>query len=55
GDTSASSRYFAEDLTEPFVLDDGHLPVPTTPGIGIDPLPDVLRRYTTRRRDLFVR
>jgi O-succinylbenzoate synthase len=55
GDTSASDRYFAEDLTEPFVLADGHLPVPTGPGIGIDPLPDTLRRYTTRRRDLFVR
>jgi O-succinylbenzoate synthase len=55
GDTSASDRYFAEDLTEPFVLADGHLSVPTAPGIGIDPLPDTLRRYTTRRQDLFVR
>ena len=23
GDTSASDRYYAEDITEPFVLDDG--------------------------------
>jgi len=52
---AALDRYFAEDLTEPFVLADGHLPVPTAPGIGIDPLPDTLRRYTTRRQDLFVR
>ncbi len=53
GDTSASSRYFAEDITEPFVLEDGHLPVPTGPGIGTAPLPDALRRFTVARRDLF--
>ncbi|CAM5239148.1 o-succinylbenzoate synthase [Streptomyces spiroverticillatus] len=49
GDTSASDRYFAADLTEPFVLDDGHLNVPTGPGIGIDPLPDVLEAVTVSR------
>ncbi|MCD9878589.1 o-succinylbenzoate synthase [Streptomyces guryensis] len=54
GDTSASSRYFAEDITEPFVLKDGHLPVPTAPGIGVEPLPDVLRRFARERRDLWV-
>ena len=32
GDTSASDRYFRTDVTEPFVLDDGHLRVPTCPG-----------------------
>lgn len=55
GDTPASSRYFTEDITELFVLRDGHLPVPTTPGIGIDPLPDVLARFTTARRELYGR
>jgi O-succinylbenzoate synthase len=36
GDTSASARYFAHDIvTEPFVLDHGHLRVPTGPGLGI--------------------
>jgi O-succinylbenzoate synthase len=35
GDTSASDRYFAEDLTEPFVLEDGTLPVPTGLGTGV--------------------
>ncbi|MEV6943410.1 o-succinylbenzoate synthase [Streptomyces sp. NPDC051172] len=54
GDTSASSRYFAEDITEPFVLKDGHLPVPTAPGIGVEPLPDALRRFTRVKRDLYV-
>lgn len=42
GDTSASARYYAQDVTEPFVLSDGQLPVPTGPGIGVDPIPDVL-------------
>ena len=46
GDTSASSRYYATDLTEPFVLEAGHLAVPTGPGIGVEPLPDVLAEFT---------
>jgi O-succinylbenzoate synthase len=46
GDTSASSRYFATDITEPFVLDDGRLRVPTGPGIGVEPLADVLESFT---------
>jgi O-succinylbenzoate synthase len=53
GDTSASARYFAEDITEPFVLQDGHLPVPSAPGIGVEPLPEALRRFTTGRSDLY--
>ncbi len=51
--TSASSRCFAEDITEPFVLRDGHLPVLTAPGIGVDPLPDALRRFTRARHTLW--
>lgn len=47
GDTSASGRYYATDLTEPFVLDDGHLAVPTGAGTGVEPLPDELARTTT--------
>ncbi|MEJ3745974.1 o-succinylbenzoate synthase [Actinomycetes bacterium KLBMP 9797] len=47
GDTSASSRYFARDITEPFVLEDGHLRVPDGPGLGVVPLPDVLAEATT--------
>ena len=37
GDTSASDRYYDQDITRPFVLEDGHLAVPTGPGIGVDP------------------
>ena len=50
GDTSASARYFTQDVTPPFVLDHGHLPVPGRPGIGVDPLPDVLDSVTTSRQ-----
>jgi O-succinylbenzoate synthase len=47
GDTSASGRYFATDVTAPFVLEDGRLRVPTAPGIGVDPIPDILESLTT--------
>jgi O-succinylbenzoate synthase len=52
GDVSASNRYYSQDLTEPFVLEDGHITVPTGPGIGIDPLPDVLASLVTSREQL---
>ncbi|GAB2971711.1 o-succinylbenzoate synthase [Amycolatopsis acidiphila] len=47
GDTSASDRYYRTDITAPFVLDDGHLPVPTAPGIGVEPIPELLAEVTT--------
>lgn len=47
GDTSGSSRYYRTDITAPFVIADGHLDVPTAPGIGIDPLPAELDAVTT--------
>ena len=46
GDTSASGRYYATDITEPFVLVDGHLVVPTGSGLGVQPLPDRLAEVT---------
>ncbi len=50
GDTSASDRYFAEDLIEePFVLGAGEhvgqLPVPTGPGTGVTVREDLLREW----------
>jgi O-succinylbenzoate synthase len=49
GDTSASARYFAEDLTEPFVLaPDGTMAVPEGPGIGAVPRPERLEACTVR-------
>ncbi|MGW1991845.1 o-succinylbenzoate synthase [Embleya sp. NPDC001921] len=47
GDTSASRRYYATDITTPFELADGHLDVPTGPGVGIDPIVDILDSVTT--------
>jgi o-succinylbenzoate synthase len=49
GDTSASARYFAEDLTEPFVLEDGHVAVPTGPGLGRTPRAEALRTAARTR------
>lgn len=50
GDTSASDRYFARDLTEPFVVEaDGTMEVPQGPGIGVDPLREVLAGATVAR------
>jgi o-succinylbenzoate synthase len=50
GDTSASARYFHEDLTEPFELaPDGTMAVPTGPGIGVTPRPDRLRACVVRK------
>lgn len=47
GDLSASGRWYEEDLTEPFELEDGYLRVPTGLGIGVAPRPDVLARRSS--------
>jgi o-succinylbenzoate synthase len=52
GDTSASDRYYKTDITEPFVLEDGHLALPTGPGIGVTPIPEVLDSLTTSAKTL---
>ena len=53
GDTSASARYFADDLTEPFVLEaDGTMGVPDGPGIGVEPRAERLDACTVRRQTL---
>ena len=36
GDTSASDRYYHRDITQPFVLREGRLDVPSGPGLGVD-------------------
>ncbi|WP_037311604.1 o-succinylbenzoate synthase [Amycolatopsis orientalis] len=46
GDTSASGRFYRTDITEPFVLQSGHLPVPTGPGLGVTPIPGLLDEVT---------
>ena len=47
GDTSASSRYFKQDLTTPFEMIDGYLEVPNLPGIGVSPNMEYLDSITT--------
>lgn len=47
GDTSASGRYYAQDITEPFVLRDGRLDVPQGPGLGVTPIPEIVDGLTT--------
>ena len=49
GDTSASARYFKQDITKPFVMDDGYLTVPTGPGIGIEPDLEFLNSITKHK------
>jgi O-succinylbenzoate synthase len=49
GDTSASNRYFEHDITEPFVLKEGHLHVPNEPGASRHPLPERLSEMVTNR------
>ncbi len=49
GDVSASNRFYREDITDPFVLDDGHLTVPTGRGIGVELRADVLASMVTSR------
>lgn len=48
GDISASDRFYETDLTEPFVLEGGHIRVPTGPGLGVEPIPDILKELTMR-------
>ncbi|MFC6880864.1 MULTISPECIES: o-succinylbenzoate synthase [Actinomadura] len=55
GDISASGRYYAEDITAAFELEDGHLSVPDGPGSGVNVLPDALARCTVARRVLYAR
>jgi O-succinylbenzoate synthase len=47
GDTSASDRYWSEDLTPAFVMKSGHLSVPSGPGLGVSPEPSALEEFTT--------
>jgi o-succinylbenzoate synthase len=50
GDTSGSSRYYHQDITPPFVLSDGYLEVPGGPGIGVEPIAEILDSVTTSKQ-----
>jgi O-succinylbenzoate synthase len=51
-DLGPSSRYFATDLTPPFESNGGTMIVPDGPGLGVEPLPDVLDDVTITQRTL---
>jgi O-succinylbenzoate synthase len=52
GDISATARYYAQDITPSFVLEDGHIAVPAGPGTGVEVLSGVLDRLTTHHEIL---
>jgi O-succinylbenzoate synthase len=50
GDISASSRFYARDIvTEPITITDGHVTVPTSPGLGFEIDDEALDAVTTTR------
>ena len=50
GDVSASSRFYHRDIvTEPAVLEDGHVRVPTGPGLGVEIDAQGLEDFTVGR------
>lgn len=50
GDVSASDRFYARDIvTEPAVLEDGHVRVPTGHGLGVEIDPVALEDFTVAR------
>lgn len=46
GDISESSRFYKTDITSPFVLDNGHMHVPTGPGLGVEVNTQLLQELT---------
>jgi O-succinylbenzoate synthase len=50
GDISASTRFYARDIvTDPITITDGHVTVPSTPGLGFDLDREFLDTVTTSR------
>jgi o-succinylbenzoate synthase len=47
GDVSGSDRFFDEDITARVEMKDGYVEVPTGPGLGTTPIPDLLDKHTT--------
>jgi len=50
GDISESRRYWEEDIVEPeFVMEDGMMPVPSGPGMGVSLRRDLVESLTVKR------
>lgn len=54
GDLSASKRYFHDDVTDEFVLEDGHIRLPTGPGIGVVPRPERLTQFNVSTKTIVI-
>ena len=53
GDVSASDRFYRRDIvTDPVVLEDGYVRVPTGPGVGVEIDPVALEDATVDRVEL---
>jgi O-succinylbenzoate synthase len=54
GDTSGSSRYWFEDIVSPEVMvsTKGTIEVPTTPGIGYEPVESIMDKYTLEKKEI---
>lgn len=53
GDTAASSRYWHEDIITPEVIvEQGIIPLPSTPGIGYEPNMELMEKYTTSIKEI---
>jgi O-succinylbenzoate synthase len=50
GDISESARFYKTDITEPFVLHNGHMHVPHQPGIGVTVNEDTIASLTKWRK-----
>ena len=50
GDISATDRYYEQDITQRFELDDGCIAIPTGPGSGAVVDMDAVRRFTKEQR-----
>ncbi len=55
GDISASTRFYRRDIVlDPITVDDGHVRVPSAPGLGYDLDHEFLDEITTSTRHLYV-
>nr|WP_084040493.1 o-succinylbenzoate synthase [Demequina sp. NBRC 110053] len=50
GDISGSARFYERDLTTPFAIEDGHIAVPTFPGLCEQPNADALVEFEVGSR-----
>jgi O-succinylbenzoate synthase len=49
GDVSGSNKYFHEDVVDPQIMaENGSIPVPTGPGLGITVMEDRIRNLALR-------